>query len=113
MIVGLLKNCCERRGGETRLRHGKYEYTTGHRWFVKDSCIRAIKLHDKVSLGIEGLYYFFDDRMIHAHAYNDKNKDTFTGITEEDGGFYTVSARLTYHFGHRSQEGAYEMEPLK
>jgi outer membrane immunogenic protein len=48
------------------------------------------KLRDNVSIGLEGLYYAFDDR-------------EFAGF-EEDADFWTVRARLTYHFGGRSEE---------
>ena len=73
----------------------------------------AVKLRENISLGIEGLYYFFDDSTGTMHATNNKNDKTHTIIEEDDGGFYTIKARLTYHFGHRAQEGASETEPLK
>ena len=47
------------------------------------------KLRENVSVGVEGLYYSFDDN---------NNSDDFN--------FWTVRARLTYHFGDR-------FEPLK
>jgi outer membrane immunogenic protein len=59
------------------------------------------KLRDNLSLGLEGLYYSFeDDATLSGFEEGDINVDL-----ERD--FWTIQARLTYHFGDR------HAEPLK
>ena len=53
------------------------------------------KLRQNVSLGLEGLYYNFDE-------------ENNYGYSDDEADFWTVRARLTYHFGG----GAYD-EALK
>jgi outer membrane immunogenic protein len=55
------------------------------------------KLRDNLSLGLEGLYYSFDD------------ETEFDGLDVDlERDFWTVQARITYHFGDR-----HAGEPLK
>lgn len=54
------------------------------------------KLRDNLSLGLEGLYYSFED------------DDSIDGIDiEAERDFWTIQARITYHFGDR------HADPLK
>ncbi|MEM8972770.1 MAG: hypothetical protein AAGD43_11965 [Pseudomonadota bacterium] len=72
------------------------------------------KLRDNLSFGIEGLYYFFDDSSSAINVINNTTGETFTVNEDDDnGGFYTVKARLTYHFGNRDDHEHIEIEPLK
>ena len=59
-----------------------------------------VKLNDKLSLGLEGLYYFFDDDVGRLTIEHNGTQKTYT---DGDGGFYSVKARLTYRFGERHQ----------
>ena len=52
-----------------------------------------VKLAERISLGMEGLYYAFDDTKIDVF---DNNGDSIARI-DNDNDFYVVRARLTYH----------------
>jgi outer membrane immunogenic protein len=58
------------------------------------------KLRDNLSLGLEGLYYSFEDE-----ARFSRGEATINTDLERD--FWTVQARITYHFGDR------HADPLK
>ena len=52
------------------------------------------KLGQNFSIGVEGLYYSFDDEL---------NSDFFDGDAERD--LWTIQARLTYHLGGYGHDG--------
>lgn len=55
------------------------------------------KLAANLSVGVEGLYYFFGDD---SNSYSITEGDTAYRITEElDNDVWTVRARVSYHFG--------------
>jgi outer membrane immunogenic protein len=60
------------------------------------------KLRPNWSVGLEGLYYAFDD------SDNEWAKRKFKITEETDGDFFVVRARLSYHFQSEA-----EIEPLK
>lgn len=51
------------------------------------------KLRDNVSIGLEGLYYSFDD------------ESDFDLVDDVERDFWTIQARLTYHLGGHSYDG--------
>ena len=57
------------------------------------------KLKDSMSIGLEGLYYSFDE---------DKNYPSYLDCDEDERDFWVVRARLTYHF-----TDSYAEAPLK
>ncbi|MEM6496142.1 MAG: hypothetical protein AAF709_05385, partial [Pseudomonadota bacterium] len=73
-----------------------------------------VKLRDNLSFGLEGLYYFFDDSATAIDVIDGTTGETFTINADDDdnGGFFTVKARLTYHFGDRDNDDG-EYAPLK
>lgn len=56
------------------------------------------KLRDNLSVGLEGLYY----------AFEDESDNVAIGSVEAERDFWTVQARITYHFGNR-----HAADPLK
>jgi outer membrane immunogenic protein len=64
------------------------------------------KLRENVSFGLEALYYSFDDDKTLTGVTADGAPIPVNGNLERD--FFTVHARLTYHFG-----GDHDSEPLK
>jgi outer membrane immunogenic protein len=64
------------------------------------------KLRENVSLGVEALYYSFEDHGI-LNGANPAGEPVLVNA-DLDRDFFTVRARLTYHFG-----GDRYSEPLK
>jgi outer membrane immunogenic protein len=52
------------------------------------------KLRDNLSLGLEGLYYSFEDDV-------SESADGLRATADLERDFWTVQARITYHFGDR------------
>jgi outer membrane immunogenic protein len=64
------------------------------------------KLRPNWSVGVEGLYYAFEDESSEHTVW--KNGKKYKVTEEDDGDFFVVRARLSYHFQSEA-----EIEPLK